>query len=372
MLGLIRPRLGQRKDMLISRFVSKLLVEFRRMQNLLFCVLICMSVPAFGKTLSDWYSQGIIPAVSYYYDIEAWAARTTNCVGTDSMACMACSMPMADALTAAGVAPIGVSNDWWFSPERSATCGMCMKVYMYDTPALGQQAGTNPMKSTVTEPWAYSANVSYDPDVGAYYFIAVVVEWFDRYQSSGLDITYPIFQQRDTIGQFGVWNVGLEPVPCPVGDSGLSLSFMDYSKPYPVRSDSGWDADDSAGILPSGVEESLCDNRYDGPCGTIVHEPDKNPVGWPKLKVWGSRYPIGDVTLLFNGQEYAMRRSVDDFWEPGSDGNPGLSVSDTVTVRIQCLDGPSAWTEETEIVAGECLCMYQDPDCQPCITDVQC
>lgn len=29
-----------------------------------------------------------------------------------------------------------------------------------------------------------------------------------------------------------------------------------------------------------------------------------------------------------------MRRSVDDFWEPGSDGNPGLSVSDTVTVRI--------------------------------------
>ena len=72
----------------------------------------------------------IFEATSYYYDIEAWAARTNNCRNTDSMACMACSMPVLESFELAGIAPIGVSNDWWFLPERSATCGMCMRVYM--------------------------------------------------------------------------------------------------------------------------------------------------------------------------------------------------------------------------------------------------
>lgn len=65
---------------------------------------------------------------------------------------------------------------------------------------------------------------------GAPYFVATVVEWFDRYQTTGLDITYPIFQQRDAIGAFGTWSVGLQPVACPV-DTNLTINFHDYSKP---------------------------------------------------------------------------------------------------------------------------------------------
>lgn len=95
-------------------------------------------------------------------------------------------------------------------------------------------------------------------------------------------------------------------------------------------------------------------------------------MGWPKIKVWGSKYPIGDLSIVYNGQEYAMKRSSDDFFEPEG-ANPGLNVDSLVTVRIQCLDGgEDAKTIETSVVAGGCLCMYQDPACQPCFTDVQC
>ena len=309
----------------------------------------------------------VFDAISYYYDIEAWAARTNNCRGTDSMACMACSMPVLESFELAGIAPIGVSNDWWFLPERSATCGMCMRVYMH-----GDGQGTHPLESTVSEPWAYSAKIYDDPVAGAPYFIAVVVEWFDRYQSSGLDITYPIYQMRDQIGGFGTWSVGLEPVPCPV-DSGLTLNFMDYSKPYPVSGSatngSVWQSSESAGVLPEDI--SLCDNRYDVICGSIVHDPNRNPVSWPKLKVWGSRFPVGDLRLVVDGQEYSMRRSPDDFWEPEG-ANPGLGLDSLVTVRIQCLDSDVASTVEATIRAGDCLCQYQDPGCEPCQTGIQC
>jgi hypothetical protein len=74
---------------------------------------------------------------------------------------------------------------------------MCMRVYMFD-----EGLGTNPLRNTVGEPWAYSAKIYEDPVVGAPYFVAVVVEWFDRYQSSGLDITYPIFQVCPSVVAF--------------------------------------------------------------------------------------------------------------------------------------------------------------------------
>lgn len=117
------------------------------------------------SSISEWYAGEVLEAVGYYYDIEAWAARTNNCRDSPSMACMACSMPVLESFERAGIAPIGVSNDWWFLPERSATCGMCMRVYMFDEPISG---GTNPFRETVGQPWAYSARIYDDPVVGGY------------------------------------------------------------------------------------------------------------------------------------------------------------------------------------------------------------
>jgi len=210
---------------------------------------------------------------------------------------------------------------------------------------------------------------------GAPYFVATVVEWFDRYQTTGLDITYPIFQQRDAIGAFGTWSVGLQPVPCPV-DTNLTINFHDYSKPYPVSGGASegdtWNPDESIGTIVDNPAVSLCDNRYDVICGQMVDDPNKNPVGWPKIKAWGSRFPLGDLTVVYGGQEFAMKRSADDFWEPLGP-NPGLTVESAVTIRVQCLDGEMAYTKETTIDrVGDCLCKYQDPECRPCETDIQC
>jgi hypothetical protein len=55
------------------------------------------------------------------------------------------------------------------------------------------------------------------------------------------------------------------PVRCPV-ESNITLSFLDYSKPYPksgqATEESAWKASESTGVLPEGVEASLCDNRF--------------------------------------------------------------------------------------------------------------
>ena len=194
-------------------------------------------------------------------------------------------------------------------------------------------------------------------------------------QTTGLDITYPIFQQRDVIGAFGTWSVGLQPVPCPV-DTNLTINFHDYSKPYPVSGGASegdtWNPDESIGTIVDNPAVSLCDNRYDVICGQMVDDPNKNPVGWPKIKAWGSRFPLGDLTVVYGGQEFSMKRSSDDFWEPLG-ANPGLTVDSAVTIRVQCLDGEMAYTKETTIDrVGDCLCKYQDPECQPCETDIQC
>jgi hypothetical protein len=102
-----------------------------------------------------------------------------------------------------------------------------------------------------------------------------------------------------------------------------------------------------------------------------VNDPSANPVSWPKLKVWGSKVPVGNLSLVYDGREYPMRRSADDFWEPLG-ANPGLNPDAQVTVRVQCLDGGMSSAIETTIRAGSCLCGYQDPSCRPCQTDIQC
>ena len=151
---------------------------------------------------------------------------------------------------------------------------------------------------------------------------------------------------------------------------------MDYSKPYPqsggAQSGDTWNPDESIGTAVDRPQVSLCDNRYDRICGDIVSDPNKNPVGWPKVKAWGSRFPLGDLKVIYNGEEYSMRRSSDDFWEPNGN-NPNLNVDSSVTIRVQCLDGDMGFTKETTIArVGDCLCMYQDPACRPCETDIQC
>jgi len=130
--------------------------------------------------LAGYFAPAYAPvqAEGYWYEIQAWGARTENCFGTKSMACMACAMNTPDFAPAVGTVPIGVSNDLWFEPERAATCGMCLRVYMPEagTPEAALKAGTKPYFRNVEEPWAYNATIKQDAD-GGFYFEAIVVEW---------------------------------------------------------------------------------------------------------------------------------------------------------------------------------------------------
>ena len=44
--------------------------------------------------------------------------------------------------------------------------------------ALG--LGQSPYNSSVMKEWAYGAKVTYDPDMEMSYFVATIIEWFDR------------------------------------------------------------------------------------------------------------------------------------------------------------------------------------------------
>ena len=85
-----------------------------------------------------------------------------------------------------------VANELWFKPERASVCGMCLKVSLppgtasSDCAANSQKiascpgAGTHPYTS-VDQPWAWNATVYPADSKNPYpYFIAVIIEWFDR------------------------------------------------------------------------------------------------------------------------------------------------------------------------------------------------
>ena len=69
---------------------------------------------------------------------------------------------------------------------------MCLKVYIsqgkypecpnkdIETSPDCPGSGTQPYQTSVTQSWAYSAKLTYDSDMGMHYFIAVIIEWFDR------------------------------------------------------------------------------------------------------------------------------------------------------------------------------------------------
>ena len=317
--------------------------------------------------LAHYFAPGYAPvqAEGYWYEIQAWGARTENCFGTKSMACMACAMNTPDFAAAVGTVPIGVSNDLWFEPERAATCGMCLRVYMPEagTPeaALSAPAGTKPYFRNVEEPWAYNATIKQDAD-GAFYFEAVVVEWFDRWQASGDSLTYPAFNLSDPdnvrqgwTDDFGVWKAAWKPVPCSVGTHNMTFFLVDFQEPHPlpIGSDSSWRrSGSSAGVLPSGAAGSLCDNQAAEPCGRLGVDAESLP--FIKLKIAGGRYPIGAVALTAaDGETQDMRLSGDGFWQ-ASTGD--IAVNDTLALNITCLDGDLATTVAWSLVPEDCFC----------------
>jgi hypothetical protein len=317
-----------------------------------------------------------------WYEIVSWAARTYNCENSpESMACMACCANVPDFAKEMGVAPIGISNDVWFSPETSATCGMCLRVYMpLDTNGEQLSAsaymGTTPYYQNVEKNWAYNAKIEYDDQLEMPYFTAIIVEWFDRNQTDGVAMTYPV-QRLDT-DKFGDWVVHYRPVPCPVNGHGLSFEFMDYSKEYPFpipANQTDWtNSAASVGAAANGVGKELCDNQLNQPCGNIAPaDPNRYPLKFIKMKVGSYRFPVGAVSMEVEGREYTMKRSGDNFWSPVGGLPKWLELTTPVTFKVQCLDGSSAEWVSAQVVPGDCLCAYQDPRCIPCeVPDVQC
>jgi len=174
------------------------------------------------ETLNDWItSNDMWDSLGTWYDITKWAARTRNCDNAStSVVCMACAMNMPAFTVPAHVAPIAVGDELFGSPEKSATCGMCLRVYMpEDYPKCNESRaghdphcagfGTHPYLRYVSKPWAWKARVESDPKLNMSYFTAIIIEWFDRDQPVPHALTYPT-QGVGSTEQF----VQGGPMPC--------------------------------------------------------------------------------------------------------------------------------------------------------------
>lgn len=70
---------------------------------------------------------------------------------------------------------------------------MCLKIFLaegnistclendYGSSPDCPGVGTQSYADGVTQPWAYSAKLSYDPVKQMKFFIGVIIEWYDRY-----------------------------------------------------------------------------------------------------------------------------------------------------------------------------------------------
>lgn len=126
------------------------------------------------------------------------AASQTRQMAFSGTLRMACSDPYSSSTDMGLVCTAAVANELWFQPERSSVCGMCLKISLPpgtanpDCQTDAQKiascpgAGTQPYTS-VDQPWAWNAKV-YPADTNNPnpYFIAVIIEWFDRYKSVSL------------------------------------------------------------------------------------------------------------------------------------------------------------------------------------------
>jgi hypothetical protein len=317
-------------------------------------------------------------STGFWFDVVSWAARTNNCVDhPESMACMACSSNVPTFADEMHVAPIGVGNDLWFSPDTSATCGMCLKVYLplsSSNSKVSKGIGSTPYYPNIAKPWAYNAKIWWDEAMNLHYFVAIVVEWFDRNQTSATAITYPV-ANKSTDG-FGEWEVLYRAIPCPVNGHNMTFQFMDFSKPFPlpITGQQGWTASaPSVGPIPQGYSKSLCNNQLNEPCGKIDKASNtRSPLQAIKMKVGGYRVPVGAVVMEINGTQFTLKRTGDNFWSPINDTPHIDQLNEPVKFYVQCLDGQSATWKETDVVPGNCLCAYQDPACVPCESNVQC
>eukprot|EP00955_Chlamydomonas_euryale_P022690 239752-Chlamydomonas_euryale.AAC.6 len=257
--------------------------------------------------------------------------------------------------------PLGRNGCTWPAAETDPTCA---------------STGRVPYFPYIAQEWAYSTTIHWDSETREFYFIGIVVEWFDRNQSLPTAITFPA-QGNDT-STFGSNPVTYRPVPCPVGTHNITMQFLDIRTNVPVEltNETGW----LKSAPTSGEEEAarrasddLCDNQPNAPCGKFREASDsRDPLEYIKLMVHSSRVPPGGVAIKLDGVWHDMRRSGDNYWQPIV-GPPRVhAAEEPVTVRVTCSDGPGAVTLETELVPAMCLCSYQDPDCVHCITDIQC
>ncbi len=78
-----------------------------------------------------------------------------------------------------------VANNLFGTPEKGATCSMCLRVYLPQdyppcniTQAAGAHCaghGTRPYLPYVTKPWAWSARINWDAQLNMSYFTAIVI-----------------------------------------------------------------------------------------------------------------------------------------------------------------------------------------------------
>mmetsp|Transcript_15933 Transcript_15933/g.47919 ORF Transcript_15933/g.47919 Transcript_15933/m.47919 type:complete len:373 (+) Transcript_15933:97-1215(+) len=306
-----------------------------------------VTLNAYVTNTSTWDSRGT------WYDITKWAARTHNCDKVpSSVACMACAMNMPTWAKPAGVVPIAVADELFGTPEKGATCSMCLRIYLpltyptnctdHVTNPYCNGAGTANYLTKISEPWAWSGKIQYDPLVNMVYFTALIIEWFDREQILPYALTMPT--QGIPIDGFGDWPVKYKAVPCPVGKRGIEVQFLDFSKPIPV-------------------DKGICNNQFGGPCGgSQVQHPGK-PLGYLKLMLVSQRIPISLVEYFAKGRWNTMKRSGDGYWQPGKGAayDTNTSPNAKMRLRIYCTDGSAP--KEATVVPAKMLCSYQDPYC---------
>lgn len=265
---------------------------------------------------------------------------------------------------AAGVGPIAVANELWFKPERASVCGMCLKVSLppgtassdcqANSPKIPScpGAGTHPYTS-VDQPWAWNATVYPADSKNPYpYFIAVIIEWFDRNQTLPYEVTYPT--QNVTTTNFGTWPILYEGIECPTGNNKLQYHVANISTVIGTHNN------------------ELCDNELSKPCGAA--QANVRPFKYLSFKAIGERVPLAamQVRLFPDADWLDMARSGADYWQiidysavPGE-----LDPANPLDFKITCSDGTTLI--EHGLVPADMFCSVQDPACKYHTGTVQC